>query len=125
MCSHPQLFIKEALLATQVSEEPSVSAQKVLKRQKKQARREAKLMLAIEAAKRDLKKAQKKQSKALARLEERSTALHTLEAQLEELHARSSQAVTGVVPTSLLSEETRFPEGSVVMIDAAKLDALQ
>ena len=111
-------------MATTVSEEPSVSAQKVLKRQKKQARREAKLMLAIEAAKKDLKKAQKKQSKALASLEERSTALHTLEAQLEEFHARSSQVVTGVVPTSLLSEETRLPEGSVVITDATQVDAM-
>ena len=68
-------------MATTVSEEPSVSAEKVLKRQKKQARREAKLMLEIEAAKKDLNKAQKKQSKAQARLEERSTTLHTLEAQ--------------------------------------------
>jgi hypothetical protein len=112
-------------LETTVSDEPSVSAEKVLKRQKKQARREAKLMLAIEAAKKDLKKAQKKQSKALARLEARSTTLHTLEARLEELHAQSPQAVTGVVPTSLLNEETILPEGSVVMIDAAKMDALQ
>ena len=111
-------------MATTANDEPSVSAQKVLKRQKKQARREAKLMLAIEAAKRDLKKAQKKQSKALARLEERSTALHTLEAQLEELRARSSQAATGAESTSLLNEETRLPEGTVVMIDAAKMDAL-
>jgi hypothetical protein len=125
MCSHPQLFTKEAILATTANDEPSVSAEKDLKRQKKQARREAKLMLAIEAAKKDLKKAQKKQSKALASLEERSTALHTLEAQLEEFHARSSQVVTGVVPTSLLREETRLPESSVVMIDAAKMDALQ
>jgi hypothetical protein len=57
MCSHPQLFTKEAILATTASDEPSVSAEKVLKRQKKQARREAKLMIEIEAAKKDLNKA--------------------------------------------------------------------
>ena len=124
MCSHPQLFTKEAFLATTASDEPSVSAEKVLKRQKKQARREAKLMLEIEAAKKDLNKAQKEQSKAQARLEERSATLHTLEARLEELHAQSPQAATGAEPTSLLSEETRLPESSVVMIDAAKMDAL-
>jgi hypothetical protein len=55
-------FTKEAILAT-ASDESPVSAEKVLKRQKKQARREAKLMLEIEAAKKDLKKAQKKPSK--------------------------------------------------------------
>ena len=64
---------------------PSASAEQALKRQKKQARREAKLMLEIEAAKKDLKQAQKQQSKAQARLEARSTTLHTLEARLEEL----------------------------------------
>ncbi len=111
-------------METTASDEPSVSAEKVLKQQKKQARREAKLMLAIEVANKDLKKAQKKQSKAQARLEERSTTLHTLEARLEELHAQSPQAATGAEPTSPLSEETRLPEGSVVMIDVAKMDAL-
>ena len=65
-----------------------------MKKVKQKYRREAKLMWAIKAAKKDLKKAQKKQSKAQARLEERSTTLHTL------------------------------PESSVVMIDVAKMDAL-
>jgi hypothetical protein len=111
-------------LATTESDESPVSAEKVLKRQKKQARREAQLMLEIEAAKKDLKKAQKKQSKALARLEEQSTTLLTLEVRLEELCAQSPQAATGAEPTSLPSEETRLPVGSVVMIDAAKMDAL-
>ena len=111
-------------MATTASDDPSISAEKVLKRQKKQARREAKLMLEIEAAKKDLNKAQKKQSKAKARLEERSTTLHTLEAHLEELRAQSPQAATGVVPTSLLHDETGHPEGMVVMIDASKMDAL-
>jgi DNA repair exonuclease SbcCD ATPase subunit len=124
MCSHPQLFTKEAILATTASSEPSVPAEKVWKRQKKQARREAKLMLEIKAAKKDLNKAQKKQSKAQARLEERITTLHTLEAHLEELRSQSPQAATGAESISLLNEETRLPEGTVVMIDAAKMDAL-
>ena len=111
-------------MATTASDEPSVSAEKVLKRQKKQARREAKLMLEIKAAKKDLNKAQKKQSKAQARLEERITTLHTLEAHLEELRSQSPQVATGAESTSLLNEETRLPEGTVVMIDAAKMDAL-
>jgi hypothetical protein len=107
-------------LATTASDEPSVSTEKVLKRHKKQARREAKLLIEIEEAKKDLKKAQKKQSKAQARLEERSTTPHTLEARLEELRAQNPKAATGAEPASLPSEETRLPEGSVVMIDVAK-----
>ncbi len=82
------------------------SATEALKRRKKQARREAKLMLAIEEA----KKAQKMQTKAQARLEARSTSLHTLEARLEELRIQSRQAATDATsqsatdaePTSLL-----------------------
>ena len=111
-------------MAKTASDKPSAPAEEALKLQKKQARREAKLMLEIEAAKKDLNKAQKKQSKAQARLEERSTTLHTLEARLEELHAQSPQAATDAKSTSLLNEETRLPEGTVVMIDAAKMDAL-
>jgi chromosome segregation ATPase len=108
-------------LATTESDESPVSAEKVLKRQKRQARREAQLMLEIEAAKKDLKKAQKKQSKAQARLEKRSTSLQTLEGHLEELRAQSPQAATGATsqsttdaePTSLPGEEATLPEGPV------------
>ena len=71
------------------SDTPSASAKEALKRQKKQARREAKLMLEIEQANKDLKKAQKKQSKAQARLEMRSAYVHALETRLEELRAPS------------------------------------
>jgi hypothetical protein len=103
-------FTKEGTLATTREDKPSVSAEEALKRQKKQARREAKLMLEIEAAKKELKKAQKKESKAQVRLEERSSTLYTLEARLEELRAQSSQAATDATsqigtdaePTSLL-----------------------
>jgi hypothetical protein len=81
-------------------------------------------MIEIEAAKNDLKKLQKKQSKALARLEEQNTTLHTLEACLEELRAQNPQAATGTEPISLPGKESRLPDGLVVMIDAAKMDAL-
>ncbi|HEY6410147.1 MAG TPA: hypothetical protein VIY29_22045 [Ktedonobacteraceae bacterium] len=120
-------------MATTASDEPSVSAEKVLKRHKKQARREAKLMLAIKAAKKDLKKAQKQQSMAQARLEERSTTLHTLEARLEELRIQSPQAVTDETSqsttdaeaTSLPGEESTLPEGSMVIADATQVDTMQ
>ncbi len=81
------------------------SATEALKRRKKQARREATLMLAIEEAKKAQKKAQKKQSKAQARLEERSTTLHTLEARLEELRAQSPQAATDATSQSATDVE--------------------
>jgi len=120
-------------LETTASDEPAVSAKKVLKRQKKQARREAKLMIEIEAAKKDLKKSQKKQSKALARLEEQNTTLHILEARLEELRAQSQQAVTDETSqsttdaevTSLPGEKSTLPEGSVMITDATQVDTMQ
>ncbi len=76
-------------MAKTASDTPPASAEEVLKRRKKQAKQEAKLMLNIEETNKDLKKAQKKQSKAEARLEKQSTALHTLEAKLEELRSQS------------------------------------
>jgi hypothetical protein len=76
-------------MAKTTSDKPSASAEEALKRRKKQARQEAKLMLEIEAVNTDLKKAQKRQSKAQARLEARSTSLQTLEAKLAELRAPS------------------------------------
>jgi hypothetical protein len=77
-------------MAKTASDKPSASAEEALKRRKKkQARREAKLMLAIEAAKKDIKKAQKKQAKAQEGLEARSTSLQKLEARLAELRAQS------------------------------------
>src|SRR6266487_1523335 len=56
-------------MAKTTSDKPSASAGEALKRRKKQAGQEAKLMLEIEAANKDLKKAQKRQSKAQAQLE--------------------------------------------------------
>jgi hypothetical protein len=48
-------------MAKTASDKPSAPAEEALKLQKKQARREAKLMLEIEEAKKQLKNAQKKQ----------------------------------------------------------------
>ncbi len=118
-------------METKASDEPDVSAEKVLKLQKKQARREAKLMLEIEEAKKDLKKAQKKQSRAQARLENQSASLQTLEAHLKELRTQSQQAETGELshsatdaePTSFPGEEVTMPEGSVAITDAPNQSA--
>jgi hypothetical protein len=115
-------------LAKTASDKPTAPAEES-KRRKKQARREAKLMLAIEAA----KKAQKKQSRAQARLEERSTYVQTLEARLAELRAQSPQAATDATlqsataaePTSLLGEEATLPEGTVAIKDATEGEAMR
>jgi predicted nuclease with TOPRIM domain len=83
-------------MAKTTSDKPSASAEEALKRRKKQARREAKLMLEIEEANKDLKKAQKKQSRAQASLEARSAYVHTLETRLEELRAPSLEPASAI-----------------------------
>jgi hypothetical protein len=72
-------------MAKKASDKPSASAEEALKRRKKQARQEAKLMLAIEEANKDLKRAQKKQAKAQALVEAQSAHVQTLEARMAEL----------------------------------------
>ena len=107
-------------MAKTTSDTPSASAEEALKRQKKQARREAKLMLEIEEANKDLKKAQKKQSKAQARLEERSAYVHTLETRLEELRAPSLEPAIEMPPDSAELErqqEPSEPEGGIAHSD--------
>jgi len=74
-------------MAKTTSNKPSTAAGEALKQQKKQARREAKLMLEIEEAEKAEMKAQKKLSKAQERLEAKSKYVQTLEAQLTELRA--------------------------------------
>src|SRR5215467_7929796 len=54
------------------------------KKRKKQAKREAKMMLEIEETKASIQKAEKKIAKAEARLEARNAHLRTLEADLSE-----------------------------------------
>jgi hypothetical protein len=103
---------------------PSASAEQALKRQKKQARREAKLMLEIEAAKKGLKTAQKKQSKAQARLEARSTYLQKLEAQLEELRTPGPEPEIETPPQIAELEHQQEPselESSIGSSDGQQL----
>jgi hypothetical protein len=103
-------------MAKTTSDKPSTSAEEALSRQKKQARREAKLMLEIEQANKDLKKAQKKQAKAQASLEARNTSLQTLEAKLAELRAQSLNPETAAPPGRAELErqqEPSEPEGSI------------
>lgn len=107
-------------MAKTASDTLSASAEEALKQRKKQARREAKLMLEIEEASKDLKKAQKKQLKAQALLEARSTALQTLEGKLEELHAQSLEPPIEATPHSAELESQQEPselESSMVSSD--------
>ncbi len=109
-------------MAKTASDKPTASAGEELKRRKKQARQEAKLMLEIEAANKDLKKAQKKQSKAQARLEERSTYVQTLEARLAELRAQSLEPAIAAPPQSAeLEQEQVELESSIVSSNGKQL----
>ena len=96
-------------MAKTTSGTSSSSAGKASKQRKKQARREAKLMLEIEGAKIDLKKAQKKQAQAQARLQERSTTLQTLEVKLEELRAPNPEPARVAPPRNAQLESHQEP----------------
>ena len=85
-------------MAKTAKDKPSATDDEALQRQKKQARKEAKLMLAIEEAKKDLKKAEKKIAKAETRKESRSAYLFTLEASLAELRAQSTESKVDTSP---------------------------
>ena len=87
-------------MAKKASDKLSTPAEEALKRQKKQARQEAKLMLEIEGAKKQLKNAQKKQSKAQAQVEARSTYVQSLEACLTELRTPIPQPEIEILPQS-------------------------
>jgi len=79
------------------------------KKRKKQAKREAKLMLEIEETKASIQKSEKKLAKAQARLEARNAHLRTLEADLSEF--RTSHEETEVIaPDSGFDNQTGQPE---------------
>ena len=95
---------------------PESTNEEALKQRKKLARREAKLMLAIAAAKKNLKRAQKKESKAKARLEEQSAEVHTLEMRLEELQAPSVESANENPPQIVETEEQQVQTESESVI---------
>ncbi len=74
-------------MAKKASNDPSspVSTDEIQKQRKKQAKREAKAMLAVEEGKAAVQKAEKKLAKAQARLDARTARLHTFEEHLAEL----------------------------------------
>ncbi len=79
------------------------------KMRKKQARREAKMMLEIEETKVSIERAEKKLAKAQARLEARNAHLRTLEADLSEFRI-SHQEIEGTAPDSGFDHQSGQPE---------------
>jgi hypothetical protein len=100
---------KEGNMAKTTSDKPSASAEEALKRRKKQARQEAKLMLAIEEANKDLKRAQKKQAKAQALVEAQSAQVQTLEAHMALLRAPGPEPEMVAPPQSAELEYQQEP----------------
>jgi hypothetical protein len=96
-------------MAKKASDKPSASAEEALKQRKKQARQEAKLMLAIEEANKDLKKAQKKQAKAQALVEAQNAHVQTLEAKMAELRAPGPEPEIVAPPRSAELEYQQVP----------------
>ena len=79
------------------------------KKRKKEAKREAKIMLEIEETKVDIEKAEKKLAKAQARLEARHTHLRTVEADLSEFRT-SHEETEGSAPDAGFDHQTGQPE---------------
>jgi hypothetical protein len=96
-------------MAKKASDKPSASAEEALKQRKKQARQEAKLLLAIEEANKDLKKAQKKQAKAQALVEAQSAHVQTLEAKMAELRVPGPEPEIVAPPQSAELEYQQEP----------------
>lgn len=74
----------------------TTSADEGQKLRKKQAKREAKTMLAVEKARVAMQKAEKKIAKAQVRFEARTAHLRDLEAQLDELRTSSQESEVSV-----------------------------
>jgi len=83
----------------------TTSADEEQKLRKKQAKREAKKMLAVEKARVAMKKAEKKIAKAQVRFEARNAHLRDLEAQLDDLRTSSQESEVGVPDTGFDHQE--------------------
>src|SRR5437016_2003136 len=83
-------------MAHTVPEEPATVSQNETKQQrKKQAKKEAKMMLKVEAAKKDVQKAEQKVAKAQATLEACRTHLRNLEEKLSLMRATAHASQNG------------------------------
>ena len=79
------------------------------KLRKQQAKREAKAMLVIEEAKKDVQKAEKKLAKAQATLEARTAHLRTLEGNLAELRTPHEETEVST-PYAVSDNQDGLPE---------------
>ncbi len=98
-------------MAKKVSNDPTsaVPTDEIQKKRKKQAKREAKAMLAVEEGKEAVQKAEKKLAKAQAQLDARTARLHALEAHLAELRT-SHEELEVSAPDIGFDHQTGQPE---------------
>ncbi len=89
---------------------PAVEEADEQKKRKKQAKKEARMMLEIEGAKVSIQKAEKKLAKAQATLEARNTHLHTLEVELSEFRASHEETQVKARPGDLEQETEVTPQ---------------
>src|SRR5581483_1453624 len=89
------------------TEAPSSASDNTKKLRKKQAKREAKMMLKVEQARKDVQKAEQKAAKAQTDLESTKTHLSKLEAQGQELSAPATSTVTATAPKKAKSAKSR------------------
>ena len=108
-------------MAKKAKDKLSTPAEEELKRQKQQARQEVILMLEIEEAKKQLKNAQKKQSKAQALVETRSTCVQSLETRLTELRTPTPEPEIEMPPQSEEIEQQLVTPAQKDQVDIASL----
>ena len=111
-------------MAKKNSTPPAVEEVDEQKNRKKQAKKEAKMMLEIEEAKVSIQKAEKKLAKAQARLEARNTNLHTLEAELNEFRASHEETEVEAQPGSSEQETVQHvsADGDATIVPDAGFD---
>ncbi len=93
-------------------------AQGTKKQRKKQARREAKLLLKLGQARDDMQKAEQKVAKAQARLEASRTHLRDLETKVQEVHAPQGEA-----PAEMSNANNGQPENATTNQTSAPFTA--
>src|SRR6516162_4870096 len=83
------------------------------KKRKKQAKREAKMMLEIEKAKGDVQKAEKKVAKAQNRVEARTAHLRSLEEKLSKIHTPKEEPEV-TAPDAGFELQSELPEQTAI-----------
>jgi hypothetical protein len=110
--------------ASNNSSDPAIEVNDQKKR-KKQAKKEANMMLEIEEAKSSIQKAEKKLANAHARLEARNTHLRTLEAALSEFRASHEQTEVSAPDTGFDHQAGQPEPGEETVVSAQIGDSEQ